>query len=321
MPRVDEHMSLTIGVDIGGTKVAAGVVDPDGAIVASALRETPAGDQAETVEVISEVIAELRRSHEVTAIGVGAAAFIDAQRATVLFAPNLAWRDVPLREMIEQRSGLPAVVENDANAAAWGEATFGVARDVDSMVLLTIGTGIGGGIVLDGKLYRGHNGMAAEIGHLTVVPDGRRCGCGNRGCWERYASGRALVREARDLADVSPEYARRLLELGDGDLDSITGPEVTQAAREGDPAALEAFEVIGMWLGRGLASLAAVLDPDMFVLGGGVSDAGELLRRPAEEAFRSRLTGRAYRELPQIALTGLGGQAGIVGAADLARRR
>ncbi|MDQ3504460.1 MAG: ROK family protein, partial [Actinomycetota bacterium] len=157
--------------------------------------------------------------------------------------------------------------------------------------------------------------------HLTVVPDGRRCGCGNRGCWERYASGRALVREARDLADVSPEYGSRLLELGDGDLDGITGPEVTQAAREGDPAALEAFEVIGMWLGRGLASLAAVLDPEMFVLGGGVSDAGELLRRPAEEAFRSRLTGRAYRELPQIAVAELGGQAGIVGAADLARRR
>lgn len=314
-------MSLTIGVDVGGTKVAAGVVDSDGFIVASALRETPADDQAETVEVISEVIAELRRSHEISAIGVGAAAFIDAQRATVVFAPNLAWRDLPLREMIEQSSGLPAVVENDANAAAWGEATFGVARDVDSMVLLTIGTGIGGGVVLDGTLYRGHNGMAAEIGHLTVVPDGRRCGCGNRGCWERYASGRALVREARDLADVSPEYGSRLLELGDGDLDGITGPEVTQAAREGDPAALEAFEVIGRWLGRGLASLAAVLDPDMFVLGGGVSDAGELLRRPAEEAFRARLTGRAYRELPQIALAGLGGQAGIVGAADLARRR
>ncbi len=314
-------MTLTIGVDIGGTKVAAGVVDADGAILCTALRDTPADDPAKTIAVIFEVIAELRADHDVEAIGLGAAAFIDAQRSTVVFAPNLAWRNEPLRATVEQNSGLPAVVENDANAAAWGESRFGAAREVASMVLLTIGTGIGGGIVLDGKLYRGHNGMAAEIGHLTVVPDGRRCGCGNRGCWERYASGRALVREARDLADVSPEYGSRLLELGDGDLDGITGPEVTQAAREGDPAALEAFEVIGMWLGRGLASLAAVLDPEMFVIGGGVSDAGELLRRPAEKAFRSRLTGRVYRELPQIAVAELGGQAGIVGAADLARRR
>jgi len=314
-------VSLTIGVDVGGTKVAAGVVDADGTVLASAKRDTPADDQAKTVEVIIEVIAELRSSHDVEAIGLGAAGFIDAQRSTVVFAPNLAWRDEPLRASVERSSGLPAVVENDANAAAWGEAQFGAARKVDSMVLLTIGTGVGGGVVLDGKLYRGHNGMAAEIGHLTVVPGGRRCGCGNRGCLERYASGRALVREARDLADVSPEYGARMLELGDGEPEGITGPEVTQAAREGDPAALEAFAVIGAWLGGGLASLAALLDPDMFVLGGGVSDAGELLRRPTEEAFLSGLTGRDYRQAPTVALAELGAQAGIVGAADLARRR
>ncbi|MEJ7770447.1 MAG: ROK family glucokinase [Geodermatophilaceae bacterium] len=314
-------MSLAIGVDVGGTKVAAGVVDSEGAVLATALRETPADDPAKTVEVILELIAELRASHEVTTIGLGAAGFIDAQRSTVVFAPNLAWRNSPLRATIEQSSGLPAVVENDANAAAWGESRFGAAREVDSMVLLTIGTGIGGGVVLDGELYRGHNGMAAEIGHMTVVPDGRRCGCGNRGCLERYGSGRALVREARDLADVSPDYGRRLLELGDGGPEGITGPEVTQAAQEGDPAALEAFEVIGTWLGRGLASLAALLDPDMFVLAGGVSHAGELLRRPTEDAFLSGLTARAYREAPKVALAELGAEAGIVGAADLARRR
>lgn len=314
-------MSLTIGVDVGGTKVAAGVVDENGAVLATELRDTPADDQAKTMAVIAEVIADLRAAHDVQAIGLGAAGFIDAQRSTVVFAPNLAWRNEPLRATVEQACGLPAVVENDANAAAWGEARFGAARDVDSMVLLTIGTGVGGGVVLDGQLYRGHNGMAAEVGHLTVVPGGRRCGCGNRGCLERYASGRALVREARDLADVSPEYGARMLELGDGEPEGITGPEVTQAAREGDPAALEAFSVIGTWLGRGLASLAALLDPDMFVLGGGVSRAGELLRRPAEEAFLAGLTARAYRQPPPVTLAELGAQAGIVGAADLARLR
>ena len=314
-------MTLTIGVDIGGTKVAGGVVDESGTILATALRDTPAEDAVQTVAVITDVIAELRDSHEVEAIGLGAAGFIDAQRSTVVFAPNLAWRNLGLRATVEKSSGLPVVVENDGNAAAWGESRFGAARDVDSMVILTIGTGIGGGVVLDGVLYRGFNGMAAEIGHMTVVPDGRRCGCGNRGCWERYASGRALVREARDLADVSPDFGARMLELGDGDLECITGPEVTQAANEGDPAALEAFAFIATWLGRGMASLAAVLDPGMFVLGGGVSDAGELLRAPAEEAFISRLTGRAHRTPPQVAIAELGGEAGIVGAADLARRR
>lgn len=314
-------MSLTIGVDIGGTKVAAGVVDDSGRMLATALRDTPAEDPAKTVDVITEIIAELRDAHDVEAIGLGAAAFIDAKRSTVVFAPNLAWRDLPLRATIEKSSGLPVVVENDANAAAWGEAQFGAARDVDSMVMLTIGTGLGGGVVLDGHLYRGMNGMAAEIGHMTVVADGRRCGCGRRGCWERYASGRALVREARDQADVDPTYAARMLELSDGDPERITGPEVTQAALEGDPAALEAFAFVATWLGRGMASLAALLDPGMFVLGGGVSDAGELLRAPAEEAFLSRLTGRAHRTPPAVAVAELGGEAGTVGAADLARRR
>lgn len=314
-------MTLTIGVDVGGTKVAAGVVDEGGEILATEVRVTPASDAAETLRVIVEVIAELRGAHDVAAIGVAAAGFIDAQRSTVVFAPNLAWRNEPLRATVEQVSGLPAVIENDANAAAWGEARFGAAKDVDSMVLLTVGTGLGGGVVLDDELYRGHNGMAGEIGHLTIVADGRRCPCGNRGCWERYASGRALVREARDMADVSPDYGARMLELGDGEPEGITGPEVAQAAQEGDPAAREAFGIVGSWLGRGMASLAAVLDPAMFVLGGGVSAAGELLRGPAESTFLSHLTAREHRSAPPIKIAELGGEAGIVGAADLARRR
>jgi glucokinase len=213
------------------------------------------------------------------------------------------------------------VVENDANAAAWAEARFGAGRGQQYLVVLTVGTGLGGGLVIGGELYRGRLGIAAEFGHVTVEPGGRRCGCGGRGCWERYASGRALILEAQELATVSPAIAGRLLELAGGHAEAITGLDVTRAAQDGDEAALEAFRVIGTWLGQGMAALAAVLDPGMFVLGGGVSAAGELLREPAERSLQERITARAYREVPGVRLAELGPEAGIVGAADLARRR
>jgi glucokinase len=314
-------VTLAIGVDIGGTKVAAGVVDDRGDIVASARRDTPSHDPAKIEEIIGDVVRELQATHEIEAVGIGAAGFVDSARANVVFAPNLAWRDEPLRAAVEARCGLPVVVENDANAAAWAEARFGAGRGQDYLVILTVGTGLGGGLVIDGELYRGRLGIAAEFGHLTVEPGGRRCGCGGRGCWERYASGPALVREAQELAAVSPATAGRLLELAGGRPEDITGLAVTEAAQDGDEAALEAFQVIGTWLGHGMAGLAAVLDPGMFVLGGGVSAAGELLREPAARALRERITARAYRELPTVRLAELGPEAGIVGAADLARHR
>jgi glucokinase len=312
-------VSHTIGVDIGGTKVAAGLVDEDGNIVARARRDTPSHDPALVEGVIVEVVRELSGKGEPEAIGIGAAGLVDAERSTVLFAPNLAWRKEPLREVIEQRCQLPVVVENDANAAAWAEARFGAGKGEPYMIMLTVGTGLGGGIVLDGRLYRGRLGIAAEIGHMIVEPYGRRCGCGNRGCWERYASGSALVREAQDLATVSPIVASGLLQMAGGRPEAITGLHVTQAAQEGDQAALEAFRVIGRWLGHGMATLAAALDPGVFVIGGGVCEAGELLRAPVVETFEELLTAAGYREAPVIRLAELGGEAGIVGAADLAR--
>jgi glucokinase len=213
------------------------------------------------------------------------------------------------------------VVENDANAAAWGEARFGAGRGEDYVVMLTVGTGLGGGIVVAGRMYRGRNGIAAEFGHITVEEGGRRCGCGSRGCWERYASGTALVREARELAAVSPAVAVRLLELGGGRPEGIIGKHVNQAAQEGDEAALECFSVVGTWLGHGMAGVAAALDPGTFVLGGGVSEAGEVLRRPTVRALEDRLTAANYRPQPRVELAALGSLAGIVGVADLARRR
>ena len=314
-------MALTVGVDVGGTKIAAGVVSEKGEILERLRRVTPARDPRATCEVIVALVRNLQQRHEVAAVGVGAAAYVDADRSTVLFAPNLAWRDEPLRVNVEKRCGLPVVVENDANAAAWAEARFGAGRGQQYLVVLTVGTGLGGGLVTGGELYRGRQGIAAEFGHVTVEPGGRRCGCGGRGCWERYASGRALILEAQELATVSPAIAGRLLELAGGRPESITGLHVPRAARDGDEAALEAFRVIGTWLGQGMAALTAVLDPEVFVLGGGVSAAGELLREPAERSLQERITARAYRQVPAVRLAEFGPEAGIVGAADLARRR
>ncbi len=312
-------MGLAIGVDIGGTKVAAGVVDDDGHILARLRRETPAHDPDKVEEVIGDCIRELAADHEVETAGLGAAGFVDAARSTVLFAPNLAWRNEPLRAAVEQRTGLPVVVENDANAAAWAETRFGAGHGQPNTVTLTVGTGLGGGVVLGGELIRGAFGAAAEVGHMNLVPDGRPCGCGLLGCWEQYASGRALVTEARQRAARSPEQARLLLELGDGRSESITGPIVTMAAVAGDPVALTSFEAVGTWLGHGMADLAAILDPRVFIIGGGVSEAGELLAGPARQIFQAKLTARSHRPTATVRVAKLGQDAGLIGAADLAR--
>jgi glucokinase len=310
---------LSIGVDIGGTKVSGGVVDDEGRIIDRELRATPGHDVGETEAIIIEVVTALAARHDVAAVGVGAAGWIANDHATVLFSPHLAWRDEPLQAALAQRIGLPLVVENDANAAAWAEYRFGAAQGQRVVVCVTLGTGIGGGLVVDGNLYRGAFGIACEYGHMTLVPDGRRCACGNRGCWEMYASGRALARDALELAEESPMAAERLLELA-GSRAGLTGPVVTAAAAEGDPAAEAICTAMGRWLGRGLANLAAVLDPSIFVIGGGVSEAGELLLRPAREEFGHKLTGRGFRPLASIVPAALGPDSGLVGAADIARR-
>lgn len=315
-------MTLTIGVDIGGTKVAGGVVDAEGRIVARVRRDTPADDVGRTRDVVVEVIAELAAEHRVEAVGIGAAGWIDAHRSRVLFAPNLAWRDEPLRDYISAAVGLPVIVENDANVAAWAEFRYGAARDADdSMIMFTVGTGIGGGVVLGGELVRGAHGIAAELGHMLAVPDGHLCGCGRRGCIEQYASGQALVRFARSGARQEPEQAVQLLELAGGDAEQITGPMVTAAARAGDPISQRAFAQIGHWLGIGLANLVQILDPQVLVIGGGVVEAGDLLPEPARRSYREALAQRAALSVAEVRPAELGNAAGVVGAADLARRR
>ncbi|MCP9959290.1 MULTISPECIES: ROK family glucokinase [Streptomyces] len=312
-------MGLTIGVDIGGTKIAAGVVDEEGAILDLHKVPTPSTPEA-IVDAICAAVSEAGRGHDVEAVGIGAAGYVDDKRATVLFAPNIHWRHEPLKDKVEQRTGLPVVVENDANAAAWGEYRFGAGQGHADVVCVTIGTGLGGGIIIGNKLRRGRFGVAAEFGHVRVVPDGLLCGCGSQGCWEQYASGRALVRYARQRANATPENARILLSLGDGTPEGIQGKHISDAARQGDKVAVDSFRELARWAGAGLADLASLFDPSAFIVGGGVSDEGELVLDPIRRSFRRWLVGSRYRPHAQVLAARLGGRAGLVGAADLARR-
>jgi glucokinase len=315
---------LAIGIDIGGTKVAGGVVDVDGNVIHRARRDTPARSKSPSVveETIVEVVAELRQVAApamVVAVGIGAAGFVAADRATVVFAPHLSWRHEPLQQALQKRVTVPIFVDNDANAAVWAEWKFGAAQGQSHVMMITLGTGIGGGILTNGQVQRGRFGIAGEFGHMQVVPGGHRCECGNRGCWEQYASGNALVREARSLFLANSPIAGYLLDRVEGNVGNLTGPLITQAARDGDPTARELLAEIGHWLGLGIANLAAAFDPGMFVIGGGVSAAGDLLLMPARETFKRQLTGRGYRPEAVIVAAQLGNDAGLIGAADLAR--
>jgi glucokinase len=315
---------LAIGIDIGGTKVAGGVVDESGIITHRTRRDTPHRSTSPAVveNTIVESVEELLRHvdrEDVVAVGIGAAGFVAEDRATVVFAPHLSWRNEPLRDALAQRIDLPITVDNDANAAAWAEASFGAAKGESHVVVITLGTGIGGALIIDGMVQRGRHGIAGEFGHMQIMPGGVRCECGNRGCWEQYASGNTLVREARAMIEAgSPVVADLLARLG-GDAAALTGPFITESARDGDPTARELLADIGKWLGIGLANLASAFDPGLFVIGGGVSAADEMLIGPAREAFRRQLPGRGYRPEARIVRAVLGSDAGLIGAAELAR--
>lgn len=312
-------MGLTIGVDIGGTKVAAGVVDEDGNILETSRVPTPQTAEG-VVDGIEKAVREASAEYAVDAVGIGAPGYVDDKRATVLFTPNLSWRHEPLKDRVEQRIGLPVVIENDANAAAWGEYRFGAGQGHDDVVCITLGTGLGGGIVIGGRLHRGRFGVAAEFGHIRMVPDGLLCGCGNQGCWEQYASGSALVRYARQRAAATPENAEVLLGLGDGTPEGVHGKHVSEAARQGDPVAVDSFRELARWAGAGLADLASLFDPSAFIVGGGVSDEGELVLEPIRKSYRRWLVGGHWRPQAQVLAAQLGSKAGLVGAADLARQ-
>jgi glucokinase len=307
-----------IGIDIGGTKIAAGVVTADGHIIEDVVSPTPMDDDPATLSAMLAAIKELRGRHPgVEAIGIGAAGLVDWPSGRVRWAPHNAYRQLPLRRLLYEATGLPTVVDNDANAAAWAEARFGAGAGSEHMVLLTVGTGIGGGLVLGGQVYRGGSGLGAEVGHMIVDPHGHACACGNIGCLETVASGDALGRSGREAARADP--GGLLAQLA-GVPGKVTGEVVFRAAREGDPAALELFQRLGFWLGVGIASLVNLFDPELVVVGGGLVATGNLLLAPARASLERYTFGLQHRELPPVVPARLGPEAGMVGAASLALR-
>jgi glucokinase len=305
-----------IGIDIGGTKIAAGVVTDAGTIVQAMTVPTPR-EQEHIVRCIADTVAVLRQAHpEVAAIGVGAAGMVDWPSGHIRWAPNNAYHDLPLQRLLAASSGLPTVVENDANAAAWAEAAVGAGAGLANVIAVTIGTGIGAGIILNGELQRGDTGIAGEAGHMIVNPSGsERCACGATGCLEAMASGTALGRLGR-LA-VAAGQAGWL----DGPAEDVTGEMVHAAARRGDPTALRLFGEIGYWLGVGTASLANIFDPQLVIIGGGLASTGDLLLQPARDSLERFIFAREHRKLPPLVPAQLGADAGLIGAALLALRR
>jgi glucokinase len=302
-----------IGVDVGGTKVGGLVVAEDGEVLAQETADTPADDVEATIETIYRVVGALAGQGEPEAIGVGAAGMVDFEAGTLRFAPNLAWKEVPILALME-RTGLTAVVDNDANVAAWGEYRFGAGRGYRDLLVVTVGTGIGGGIISGGRLLRGAHGFAGEIGHFIVEPGGPWCGCGNQGCWEQVASGRALDRAAREGVESRPDSMIATLASGH----PAEGRHVWEAARRQDRMAILILEAVGRRLGEGIAGLVNVLDPDAVVIGGGVADIGDLLLDPAREAFRDAVEAPDHRPEVPLVPAQLGNRAGAIGAAALA---
>jgi glucokinase len=308
---------LTIGVDVGGTSVRAGVVDSHGDVLDLTRAGTPSG-QAALEDVITELIGELTGRHRVSAVGLAVAGFVAEDRRTVRFAPHLAWRQTPVADRISDRTGLPVVLEHDANAAALAEYRFGAARGGGVAVLVALGTGIGGALLVEGKLFRGAYGVAPELGHLTLVPDGRPCPCGKRGCWERYCSGTALAATAIELLARYPGASTLLARETAADSRTVTGRRVAAAARDGDPLAERAMADLARWLGQGLALVADVFDPEVVVIGGGVSESSPLFLDEAREHYAGMVTGTGHRPLARIRPAQLGDDSAIVGAATLA---
>jgi glucokinase len=295
------------------------VVDEHGTILETSTVPTPPTAD-HVIDAIADAVRDASAEYEVDAVGIGAPGYVDDKRATVLFTPNLTWRHEALKDKVEQRIDLPVVIENDANAAAWGEYKFGIGTGHEDVVCITIGTGLGGGVIIGGKLHRGRFGVAAEFGHIRMVPDGLLCGCGNQGCWEQYASGSALVRYARQRATATPENAAILLGLGDGTPEGVEGKHISEAARQGCPVAVDSFRELARWAGAGLADLASLFDPGAFIVGGGVSDEGDLVLDPIRKSYRRWLVGSRWRPHAEVLAARLGGKAGMVGVADLARQ-
>ncbi|MFQ6393815.1 ROK family glucokinase [Nocardia sp. KC 131] len=309
---------LTVGIDVGGTNIRASVVDGDGEMLDTVQAPTPHSARA-LEDALDRVVRELCRRHPIGAVGLAVAGFITADRSTVRFAPHLPWKDTPVARRLSERLELPVILEHDANAAVWAEYRFGAAAGGHNVVLVAIGTGIGAALLIDGELYRGTHGVAPELGHLQVVPDGRACPCGKRGCWERYCSGTALADTAIEMLATDPVHSTVLARDIFRDPGSLTGRRVAGAAQDGDPLAVQVMADFARWLGLGLAFVSDIFDPDLVVIAGGVSSSAPLFLDEAREEYARAITGAGHRPMARIRTTQLGEAAGMIGAAELAR--
>jgi len=308
---------LTIGIDIGGTKISSGVVDSSGNLIDSSKCSTPAEGGKDLISSVVNLVKELNKKHEIKGIGISIAALISSDYGTIVGAPNIAnLSKLNFVNEIKEEFKLPIIVENDANAAMWAEFKFGNAKGLNPVMFFIIGTGVGGGLVIDGKLFKGANGIGAEFGHMCVVPNGLLCGCGAKGCIEQYASGGALIRYANEALLANPDKSEEVLSFGEG---KLSGTALTKAAKAGNELALAAFSKQADWLGLACASYSLIIDPQAIIIGGGVVDAGELFLAPVRAAMRKYMPFAESHVPPKIIAAKFGNDAGLIGAADLVR--
>ena len=317
MNTVIKGSDLTIGIDIGGTKISAGVVDSSGNLIDSSKCSTPAEGGKELISSVVNLVKELNKKHEIKGIGISIAALISSDYGTIVGAPNIAnLSKLNFANEIKEEFKLPIIIENDANSAMWAEFKFGNAKGLNPVMFFIIGTGVGGGLVIDGKLFKGANGIGAEFGHMCVVPNGLLCGCGAKGCIEQYASGGALIRYANEALLANPDKSEEVLSFGEG---KLSGTALTKAAKAGNELALAAFSKQADWLGLACASYSLIIDPQAIIIGGGVVDAGELFLAPVRAAMRKYMPFAESHVPPKIIAAKFGNDAGLIGAADLVR--
>lgn len=307
----------SIGVDVGGTKIAAAAVDGSGTVVDSVEVPSSPDDAGAMLDSMVTAIEDLDPDGSAP-VGVAVAGYLNRDRSVMTFSPNIdAWRDVPLRDGLQERLGRAIRLENDANAAAFGELRHGAGQGCEDLLMVTLGTGVGGGVVIGGSLLLGGQGVGGEVGHITVAPDGHECGCGLRGCLEAYSSGTALERTGDEAVTQRRPGSEALVERCGGDPAQLTSRDIVEVAAAGDPLAAALVRDVGVWLGRGLASMSAILDPQRIVVGGGLAEVGDPVLGPAQATYAD-IQRRGHRAVVDVALAQLGNDAGVIGAAALA---
>ena len=318
----DDMTTLTMGIDLGGSKILAAVVDHRGVILSSNESLTPATKERDTIiqSVVDSANRALKQSpvaiSDICAVGVGAAGISNPEAGILFSSPNLpGLRNVLLRDMMQERLGKKTFLINDADAAALGEFHFGAARGIRNFIYVTLSTGIGGGIIIDGRIHTGAIGAAGEVGHMTIDDNGPVCNCGNRGCWETLASGTSLCREARKR--IVGGVRTSILEYAEGDIEKVTPQAIHGAAQQGDKVAKELIARTGYYVGVGLANLVNIFNPELIVIGGGLSNIGDMLLKPAFKVAGERAFKEAFQAV-RFASAGLGPNSGVLGAAAFA---